>query len=39
MISGERIVGIAFLIGEHDILAGRKAFGVGIIDCSFFGFA
>jgi hypothetical protein len=35
VISGERIVGIAFLLGEHDILSGRKAFRVGMVDCFF----
>ena len=31
----ERVVGMAYLIGEADILSGRKAFGVGMVDCFF----
>jgi hypothetical protein len=36
VLSSERLVGVAFLIGEADILSGRKAFGVGMVDCFFF---
>ena len=35
VLSGERIVGVAYLIGESDILSGKKAFGVGMVDCFF----
>jgi hypothetical protein len=35
VISAERIVGVAYLLGELDILSGRKAFGVGMVDCFF----
>jgi hypothetical protein len=29
----ERLVSVAYLIGEADILSGRKAFGVGMVGC------
>jgi hypothetical protein len=35
VLLGERLVGVAFLIGEADILSGRKAFEVGMVDCFF----
>jgi hypothetical protein len=35
----ERLIGeLAYLIREAGILYGRKAFGVGMVDCFFFTF-
>jgi hypothetical protein len=35
VLSGERLAGAAYFVGETDILSGRKAFGVGMVDCFF----
>ena len=35
VIKEERLVRVAYLVGEADILSGRKAFAVGMVDCLF----
>jgi hypothetical protein len=35
MLPEERILGVAYLIGEADILSGRKVFRAGMADCYF----